>query len=104
MRTRIKFCGLVRPEDVDTAVALGGGAVGFVFYPKSPRYVDALLACELRRRLPSWVCAVGLVVNEPIEAVLQLRVQAAFAPDDHYPADCPKNVRCLRGTRKLLHL
>jgi phosphoribosylanthranilate isomerase len=64
MRTRIKFCGLVRPEDVDTAVALGVDAVGFVFYPKSPRLLATGEAAQLRRRLPSYVCAVGLFVNE----------------------------------------
>lgn len=78
MRTRIKFCGLVRPEDVDTAVALGVDAVGFVFYPKSPRFLDAAAARGLRRRLPSWVSAVGLVVNEPAEAVLRLRAEVAL--------------------------
>jgi phosphoribosylanthranilate isomerase len=69
MRTRIKFCGLVRPQDVDTAVALGVDAVGFVFYPPSPRSVDAELAASLRRRLPSFVRAVGLFVNESPEAI-----------------------------------
>lgn len=73
MRTRIKFCGLVRPNDIDTAVALGVDAIGFVFYPKSPRYLDAASAASLRRRLPSWVTAVGLVVNETVESVRQLR-------------------------------
>jgi phosphoribosylanthranilate isomerase len=69
MRTRIKFCGLVRPEDVDTAVALGVDAVGFVFYPKSPRFLDTEQAASLRRRLPSYVCSVGLFVNEPVATV-----------------------------------
>ncbi|MFM8555603.1 MAG: phosphoribosylanthranilate isomerase [Betaproteobacteria bacterium] len=73
MRTRIKFCGLVRPDDIDTAVALGVDAIGFVFYPKSPRYLDAVTAASLRRRLPSWVTAVGLVVNESVDTVQQLR-------------------------------
>lgn len=63
MRTRVKFCGLVRPEDVDSAVAIGADAVGFVFYPKSARYLTPAEAAVLRRRLPSWVRAVGLFVN-----------------------------------------
>lgn len=94
MRTRIKFCGLVRPEDVDVAVALGVDAVGFVFYPRSPRHVRPDEAMRLRRRLPSWVSAVGLFVNEAPERV------AAVAADtgldvvqfhgDESPGDCDR--------------
>jgi phosphoribosylanthranilate isomerase len=69
MRTRIKFCGLVRVDDVRTATALGVDAVGFVFYPKSPRLLDAAQAAGLRRLLPSWVAAVGLFVNAPEGAI-----------------------------------
>jgi|GEM_PF-6885941 len=39
MRTRIKICGLTREEDIDAAVSAGVDAIGFVFYPKSKRYV-----------------------------------------------------------------
>jgi phosphoribosylanthranilate isomerase len=63
LRTRIKFCGLVRPEDVDAASALGVDAVGFVFYARSPRALTIEDALPLRRRLRSWVRAVGLFVN-----------------------------------------
>jgi len=69
MRTRVKYCGLVRPQDVDAAVAIGADAIGFVFYPRSPRLLDADTAAALRRRLPSWVSAVGLFVNEPAEVI-----------------------------------
>lgn len=65
MRTRIKFCGLVRADDVRTAAALGVDAVGFVFYPKSPRALGVAQAAGLRRLMPSWVAAVGLFVNAP---------------------------------------
>lgn len=72
-RTRIKICGLTRESDVDAAVAAGADALGFVFYPPSPRYVTPQRAAELVRRLPPFVTAVGLFVNAPraeIEATL----------------------------------
>jgi len=63
MRTRIKFCGFTDADDLRDAAVLGVDAVGFVFYPKSPRYVDPAAAAALRRALPSWVSAVGLFVD-----------------------------------------
>ena len=72
-RTRIKICGLTRGADVDAAVAAGADAIGFVFYPPSPRFVTPQRAAELARRLPPFVSAVGLFVNAPatdIEATL----------------------------------
>jgi len=71
-RTRIKICGLTRPEDVDAAVAAGADAVGFVLYPQSPRYVELQRLGELVSRVPPFVATVGLFVNASdaqIEAV-----------------------------------
>ncbi|WP_259772487.1 phosphoribosylanthranilate isomerase [Pseudoduganella lutea] len=68
-RTRIKICGLTREEDVAAAVAAGADAIGFVFYPKSPRYVTPQRAAELIATLPPFVTAVGLFVNVPAEEV-----------------------------------
>ena len=62
-RTRIKICGLTREQDVDAAVAAGADAIGFVLYPKSPRFVTAQRAGELTRRLPPMVTPVLLFVN-----------------------------------------
>ena len=62
-RTRIKICGLTREQDVDAAVAAGVDAIGFVLYPKSPRYVTPARAAELARRLPPLVTPVLLFVN-----------------------------------------
>ena len=69
MKTRIKICGLTREEDVDAAVAAGVDALGFVFYPSSPRYVSPQRAAELAQRIPPFVDVVGLFVNESPEAV-----------------------------------
>ncbi|MDB5893012.1 MAG: N-(5-phosphoribosyl)anthranilate isomerase [Rhodoferax sp.] len=67
--TRIKICGLTREQDLDAAVAAGADAVGFVLYPKSPRYVSPSRAGELARRLPPFVTPVLLFVNETAENV-----------------------------------
>ena len=67
--TRIKICGLTRVEDVDAAVAAGADAIGFVFYPPSPRYITPQRAAELARRIPPFVDVVGLFVNEAPEFV-----------------------------------
>lgn len=68
-RTRIKICGITRAIDLDAAVNAGVDAIGFVFYPPSPRVVSLALAAELARRVPPFVTRVGLFVN-PDPAVL----------------------------------
>ena len=62
-RTRIKICGLTREQDVSSAVEAGADAIGFVFYPPSPRYVSFERAAELARLVPPFVSIVGLFVN-----------------------------------------
>ncbi|SAK89776.1 N-(5'-phosphoribosyl)anthranilate isomerase [Caballeronia hypogeia] len=71
-RTRIKLCGLSRAEDVQHAVALGADAVGFVFYPPSPRSVSVAQAVELARHVPPLVSAVGLFVNATSEWIREV--------------------------------
>jgi phosphoribosylanthranilate isomerase len=63
MRTRVKICGLTRPQDVVAAANAGADAVGFVFYEPSPRSVSIEMAAELIRSLPAFVTATGLFVN-----------------------------------------
>ena len=76
-RTRIKICGITREEDLRAAVASGADALGFVFYPKSPRYVTPEQAAALCKALPPFVSAVALFVNASLE---QVRAVAERAP------------------------
>lgn len=68
-RTRIKICGLTRPDDVHAAVDAGADAIGLVFYDKSPRYVDVAHAAALAEQVPPFVSVVGLFVNADAEEV-----------------------------------
>lgn len=63
MRTRVKFCGLTRAEDVDAAVAAGVDALGFVLWPGSKRAIDEQRLEELAARVPAFVTRVGLFVD-----------------------------------------
>jgi phosphoribosylanthranilate isomerase len=96
-RTRIKICGLTRPEDVRAAVESGVDAIGFVCYPPSPRAVSFEQAAELAALLPPFVTAVGLFVNpEPsfvAEALAKVPLQLLQFHGDETDADCARHSR-----------
>jgi len=91
-RTRVKICGLKTPADVDAAISSGVDALGFVFYPPSPRAVTPNIAATLISRLPAGVDAVGLVVNptdaefEAIRAVAPITLWQFHG--DESPEEC----------------
>ena len=70
--TKIKLCGLTRPEDIAAANALEPDFVGFVFAPKSRRYVTGEQAGTLRKQLSPTIQAVGVFVDEEPERVAAL--------------------------------
>lgn len=68
-RTRIKICGITRAQDALAAAAAGADAIGFVFYPPSPRAVTPPVAATIARALPPFVTAVGLFVDATEDGV-----------------------------------
>ena len=70
--TKIKLCGLSRPCDIDAANELKPEYIGFVFAPKSKRYVTPEKAMELKQTLLPDIQTVGVFVNEKPEAVAKL--------------------------------
>lgn len=79
MRTRIKFCGVTRPEDARAAIDIGVDAIGLVFTRRSQRFVGISQARAIRRMLPPFLVCVALFMDdEPswIEEVI-----ASIQPD-----------------------
>ena len=72
--TRVKICGITRPEDALIVAQAGADAIGLVFYAKSPRNVELDQAADIARALPPFVTSVALFVDpqpDRVHAVLQ---------------------------------
>ncbi|MEY2901954.1 MAG: hypothetical protein RLY89_1060 [Bacteroidota bacterium] len=70
---RIKVCGMTKAEQVLQLDELGVEFAGFIFYPKSPRYVLSHMSKEQLKKLKGkHINKVGVFVNTPVEEVLQL--------------------------------
>jgi phosphoribosylanthranilate isomerase len=67
---RVKVCGITRLRDAELASELGAWAIGFVFWPGSPRWIAAETARTIAARLPETVERVGVFANQPLEDVL----------------------------------
>ncbi|KAA0875856.1 phosphoribosylanthranilate isomerase [Nitrincola tapanii] len=92
MRTRVKICGITRLQDALAAVEAGADALGFVFYPPSPRAVTPAQAAEIIAALPPFVTTTALFVNaqrnEIDEVVALTQVDLLQFHGDETPEFC----------------
>ena len=101
MSTKIKICGLSRVEDIDAVNEVLPDYIGFVFWPKSKRYISPEQAADLKNRLDSKIKAVGVFVDEDIDIVCSLVkcgtidvVQLHGSEDEDYIAAIRSRVDC----------
>ncbi len=79
MRTRVKICGITRPEDAALAVSAGADAVGVIAFEPSPRCASLERAAEIRAAVPALVSLVLVTVD--LDAAAHHRWIERLAPD-----------------------
>jgi phosphoribosylanthranilate isomerase len=93
----VKVCGITRRQDAEAAVAAGASAIGFIFYPKSPRYVTPGVAKELGAGLEIW--KVGVFQDESPGVIEDTMRTAQLDVAQIYGGDLPNVPRIWRAFR-----
>ena len=94
---RIKICGITSERDAHAAVEAGADALGFVFYPPSPRAVTALQATEISRCLPPFIGRIGIFVNLPTADIRAIRAQVGLTAVQLHGDEPPAAAHALPG-------
>ncbi|MDX2186629.1 MAG: phosphoribosylanthranilate isomerase [Opitutaceae bacterium] len=86
---RVKVCGITSPEDAHAAVSEGAAYLGFIFHPKSPRYVTFDTYRSLASAVPNGVGKVGVAVYESMAELEQFKNLGLDFLQLHFPNDTP---------------
>jgi len=91
---RIKVCGMTLPEQVNALDEMGVDFAGFIFYPKSPRYMANKISPDKMRQIKGRIAKVGVFVNMPYDDLLrtvdEYRLDMVQLHGDETPFVCEK--------------
>ncbi|MBA2058446.1 phosphoribosylanthranilate isomerase [Psychrobacter cryohalolentis] len=94
----VKFCGFTQLDDIKAAVKLNADAIGFVFYPPSPRAVTIEQAQILSAAVPAFISVVALVVNMPEDELIELANHVSFDIIQFHGDETPEQCRQLASS------
>ncbi len=89
----LKICGISDPDTALFCAEQGAGAIGVVFFPKSPRNVTAEQAAEVLAPLPPDVAKVGVFVNMPIDELLQTAKTAGLTTIQMHGSESNEDIK-----------
>jgi phosphoribosylanthranilate isomerase len=93
----VKICGITRPQDAERAVVLGATAIGFIFWPSSPRRVGLEAARSIGRLVPASVLKVGVFVDAPAAELARTVGEAGLDAVQLHGSESPDLVRGLEA-------
>ena len=92
MKLKVKICGITNREDALRCIDAGANALGFIFYKKSPRYIEPSIAATIIRELPPYVAPVGIFVNEKRsfieQTIKETNIRIIQLSGDETPEEC----------------
>ena len=91
----VKICGITRPQDAELAADLGASALGFVFWPNSPRRITVGTVRAMTANIPAGVLRVGVFVDQPIADVARTMDEAGLDVAQLHGHESPEYCRQL---------
>ena len=98
---RVKICGITNVRDARLAAQLGADALGFNFYPRSPRFLKPERVKAIVAALPPLVTTVGVFVNELPETVMDICQMCGLDAVQLHGDERPAHVDAVRGLRRI---
>ena len=97
---KVKICGITNLEDAQAAAEAGADALGFVFYPDSPRFIDPGNARAIIAKLPVFITSVGVFVDESEELIRRIIREGGIQILQFHGSESP--VLCTRFREKVI--
>jgi len=99
--TKVKICGITNLEDALLSAKFGADALGFNFYPQSPRYIEAEKVREIVEQLPNDILKVGVFVNESLDKIVEIAATAKLDAIQLHGEETPAFVREVKAKTNL---
>lgn len=99
--TKVKICGITNLEDALLSVKFGADALGFNFYQKSPRYIEAEKVREIVEKLPKEILKVGVFVNENLNKIWETAQKAKLDAIQLHGEETPEFAKKLKKKTNL---